>query len=411
MRTAIRARSLRIVSLCCCTKRCPLSEQHRPLANRVDRSVDRVPIRLARRRMGAKALRNSTAWLALLTNHFAASLAPALQLALNMLSPDRDIISNSPENSMALRFFRQLFVVFLSTGTLWAATDPFAGTWKLDPAKSKLTDQMKVEAAGPNKYTFIFSGDNSETIAADGTDQPGIFGTTFAVTVLSPNQWKVVRKTGGHVTISAIWDLSADGKVLTDNFTGYRADGTTSNLLYKYTRVEEVGSGFAGTWESVSEQVNSAYEMQVQTPRGRAVRRRSSPATTKASNLMARTTQPRAPICRQGIQLQAGASTIALSNSLTRSTARCSTHSRSRFHRTVKHSRSPRTFRATPSRTSRSSNASEMRVENNASRIHELDFAKIFIASKSTRMSRAYWKQAGQRRIPRAAIIAAPGLR
>jgi hypothetical protein len=166
---------------------------------------------------------------------------------------------------MALQSFRQLFIVFLFTGTLWAATDPFAGTWKLDPAKSKLTDQMKVEAAGPNKYTFIFSGDNAETIAADGTDQPGIFGTTFAVTVLSPNQWQVVRKTGGRVTISAIWDLSPDGKVLTDNFTGYRADGTTSNLLYKYSRVERAGSGFAGTWESISEQVNSTYEMQVQT--------------------------------------------------------------------------------------------------------------------------------------------------
>jgi len=149
------------------------------------------------------------------------------------------------------------------TGTLWAASNPFAGTWKLNPAKSKLSDQMKVEAAGPNKYTFIFSGDNSETILADGTDQPGIFGTTFAVTVLSPNRWKVVRKTGGHITISAIWDLSSDGKTLTDNFTGYRADGSTNNLLYVYTRT--VGtSGFAGTWESTSEQVNSSYQMQVE---------------------------------------------------------------------------------------------------------------------------------------------------
>ena len=166
---------------------------------------------------------------------------------------------------MAMRSLRCLLFVFLFATTLWAATDPFAGTWKLNPAKSKLTDQMKVEAAGPNKYTFIFSGDNSETIVADGTDQPGIFGTTFAVTVLSPNQWKVVRKTGGRVTISAIWDLSPDGKTLTDNFTGYRADGSTSNLLYKYSRAEAGGSGFAGTWESISEQVNSSYEMQVQT--------------------------------------------------------------------------------------------------------------------------------------------------
>ena len=165
---------------------------------------------------------------------------------------------------MTMTSLRQLLVVFLFTGTMWAATDPFAGTWKLNPAKSKLTDQMKVEAAGPNKYTFIFSGDNKETIVADGTDQAGIFGTTFAVTVLSPNQWKLVRKTGGHMTISAIWDLSSDGNTLTDNFTGYRADGSTSNLVYKYTRTAGA-SGFAGTWESVSEQVNSSFEMQVQT--------------------------------------------------------------------------------------------------------------------------------------------------
>lgn len=163
---------------------------------------------------------------------------------------------------MVLRSLRQLLVVLLFTGSLWAATDPLTGTWKLNPAHSKLTDQMKVETTGPNQYTFIFSGDNSETIVADGTDQPGIFGTTFAVTVLSPRQWKVVRKNGGHVTVSAIWDLSADGKTLTDNFTGYRGDGTTSNLLYKYSRTAGT-SGFAGTWESTEEQVNSAYVMQI----------------------------------------------------------------------------------------------------------------------------------------------------
>ena len=165
---------------------------------------------------------------------------------------------------MALRSIGHILVALLLTGTLRAADNPFAGTWKLNPAKSKLTDQMKVEAAGPNKYTFIFSGDNSETIVADGTDQPGLFGSTFAVTVLSPRQWRVVRKTGDHVTISAIWDLSSDGNTLTDNFTGYRADGSTSNLLYKYARTAGT-SGFAGTWESSEEQVNSTYEMRVET--------------------------------------------------------------------------------------------------------------------------------------------------
>lgn len=165
---------------------------------------------------------------------------------------------------MALRSLRPLLIVFLFTGSLWAATDPFAGSWKLNPAKSKLTDQMKVDAAGPNTYIFHLSATNPETIVADGTDQPGIFGTTLAVTVLGPNQWRVVRKKSGQMLISAIWDLSAEGTTLTDHFTGYRADGSTSNLLYVYARAGGT-SGFAGTWESTSEQVNSAYEMTVQT--------------------------------------------------------------------------------------------------------------------------------------------------
>jgi hypothetical protein len=38
---------------------------------------------------------------------------------------------------------------------------------------------------------------------------------------------------------------------------------------------------------------------------------------------------------------------------------------------------------------------------------HEIDFSKIFVASKSTRLSWAYWMQAGQRK---AGFIPAAGL-
>jgi hypothetical protein len=168
---------------------------------------------------------------------------------------------------MNLRSLRRLAVVCLFTGTVWAASDPLAGNWKLNPAKSKLTDQMQVEEAGPNTYRLTFSGDNHETVVADGTDQPGLFGSTASITVLSPHKWKMMRKTDGKVTISAIWELSEDGNTLTDHFTGYRADGSTSNLLFVYTRIGGT-SGFAGTWESTQEQVNSSFEMQIQTYAG-----------------------------------------------------------------------------------------------------------------------------------------------
>ncbi len=144
----------------------------------------------------------------------------------------------------------------------------FVGKWKLDPSHSRLTDQMKVESAGPNKYNLIFSGNNVETVVADGTDQPALFGTTLAITVHDANNWKVVRKTKGRTTIVGLWQLSPDGKTLTDNFTGYHENGTTTNLHYLYQRtagpsVAGETSGFAGTWESITEDVNSSYEIEI----------------------------------------------------------------------------------------------------------------------------------------------------
>lgn len=187
------------------------------------------------------------------------------------------IVKRSLKGSLVLH----LTFVVLNAVAYAAPADsigPFLGKWKLDPAHSRLTDQMKVAAAGPNTYTLNFSGDNVETIVADGTDQPGLFGSTFAILVQDDHHWKAVRKKDGHITIIGLWELSADGKTLTDNFTGFRENGTTSNLHYIYQRIAGpdsngtapdgktsgfVGSGFVGTWESTTEDVNSTQEMEV----------------------------------------------------------------------------------------------------------------------------------------------------
>jgi len=164
---------------------------------------------------------------------------------------------------MAKRIFQLLLTICLCSSTLWAVNDPFAGKWKLNPSRSKLTDQMKVKVVGPNKYELNFSGDNVETIVADGTDQPALFDTTLSITVDGPDHWKVVRKTNGHTTIIGIWELSDGGNTLTDSFTGYHANGSVTNLHYVYKRTAGT-SGFPGTWESTTEQVNSTFEIQIQ---------------------------------------------------------------------------------------------------------------------------------------------------
>ena len=144
-----------------------------------------------------------------------------------------------------------------------AATDPFVGTWKLNPSKSKLTDQMSVESLGENKYAFDFGGGKPITVVADGTDQPGNFGITLGVTIEGPDVWKVVRKKDGRLLVEAKWELSNGGNTLTDYYTAYQANGSTLRLDYVYTRTAGT-SGFAGTWESTSEKVNSVYEIAIQ---------------------------------------------------------------------------------------------------------------------------------------------------
>jgi hypothetical protein len=175
------------------------------------------------------------------------------QLAANVL------LAWAEETSM---FRRAVLLLPLACLAAWAADDPMVGDWKLNPQKSKLTDEMKVTSLGGNKYSFDFGGGSPETIVVDGTDQPGNFGTTFAVTAVSPEEWRGVRKKDGRVQIKGIWTLSKDGTRLHDDFTGISDNGKTIHLVYVYER-RAGGPGFAGDWVSTSEQVDTVYVIRV----------------------------------------------------------------------------------------------------------------------------------------------------
>ena len=175
---------------------------------------------------------------------------------------------------MLRRSLLLLPVVCLAIGTLWAANDPFVGKWKVNPSKSKLIDEMRVEAAGENRYTFTFGPGQVDTVVADGSDQPALSGTTLSITVKGPNSWEVVRKMKGRMLLRAQWTLSEDGKTLNDAFTQYLPDGTTlfseplpngSTLVLPYVYERTAGnSGFPGTWDSESAKVKTGMELQVQ---------------------------------------------------------------------------------------------------------------------------------------------------
>jgi hypothetical protein len=179
---------------------------------------------------------------------------------------------------MLHRTYQLLLTGCLMSGSIWAADNPFVGKWKLDPSKSMLNDEMQVEAAGANRYTFTFGPGQVDTIVADGSDQPALSGTTLSVTVKGPNSWEVTRKLKGRTLLAAQWTLSADGKTLNDAFTQYLPDGMAlfsqplpngSTLFLPYVYERTAGnSGFVGTWDSESAKVKAGIELQIQAHEG-----------------------------------------------------------------------------------------------------------------------------------------------
>ena len=162
---------------------------------------------------------------------------------------------------MFKRILKILPAVCLATSMAWAAQSQFIGEWKLDPSKTRMPDEMKVQSQGANKYAFDFGG-GAETIVVDGSDQPGCCGTLLSVKPEAADTWIVERKKDGRLLLRATWKLSKDGSTLTDYYREFESDGSTHSLDYVYQR-SGGGSSFAADWQSIKETMNSPYLIEV----------------------------------------------------------------------------------------------------------------------------------------------------
>jgi hypothetical protein len=128
--------------------------------------------------------------------------------------------------------------------------------------KSKFAgEQSKIEDLGGNKYKWT-SGDVSDTITADGTDQPVHFGRTISIAPEGPSDWKMVIKKDGKVLSSMTHTLSNGGKKQTIKGTETKPDGTTSDFNVVLKKVSG-GSSWAGTWESTDVRFTSPDEWEI----------------------------------------------------------------------------------------------------------------------------------------------------
>jgi hypothetical protein len=137
----------------------------------------------------------------------------------------------------------------LLAGSAQAATSPFAGSWKMDVAKSQL-------AGDTVTYTTTAAGFESSggavtyKFAIDGKDYPMLGDRTTAWAKAPDGGWDMTMKAAGKVVTKSHRTLSADGKKMMTTYTEYRPDGTTVTEKDVYERVSGT-SGLAGKWKDI----------------------------------------------------------------------------------------------------------------------------------------------------------------
>jgi hypothetical protein len=132
---------------------------------------------------------------------------------------------------------------------LFAATDPFVGTWVYNAQKSpKPTIKYAIKDLGDERYALTGSTGTTVEIKADGISIKAP-GATVSFKKLDEHDWEMVRDDGRKMVRT--YNISADDKTLTlhDVFTG--DEGNKSETITKYARLSP-GNSIFGEWQSVS---------------------------------------------------------------------------------------------------------------------------------------------------------------
>jgi len=146
-----------------------------------------------------------------------------------------------------LRVAATLFVVLTTTVCLRAQQPSFAGTWKLNLAKSQLSGQtLSVEKNSSGTLHF-----DSQGFAYDfdlsGKDFPTPDGGAASWKEVNPNAWEATIKMNGKVI--AAYSLALKGDALTAVMKATKPEGGSVEQTSTWSRVSG-GPGFLGKWKS-----------------------------------------------------------------------------------------------------------------------------------------------------------------
>lgn len=141
------------------------------------------------------------------------------------------------------------------------AQSPFAGTWKVNYAKSQITGETLSFTRGANGAVTFKADAQSYSFKLDGSAGTDPFGESERWTKVDDHTWKQETQAGPE-TITSTWTLSADGKSVTVTTTGTKPNGDQINSSETFTHVTP-GKSFFGTWKSTKVSENSPNTAQI----------------------------------------------------------------------------------------------------------------------------------------------------
>ena len=142
--------------------------------------------------------------------------------------------------------------IFLLSAAAWSAGDPFIGTWKLNPAKSKFSpgpapksQTLAYEPSGNGvKLTSNQVDEQGNSMAGgytanyDGKNYPFINpdADTIALKRIDASTVAATWKKAGQVTMTSRRTVSKDGETLTIVQKGKNAQGQAVNYVSVYDK-------------------------------------------------------------------------------------------------------------------------------------------------------------------------------
>jgi hypothetical protein len=157
-----------------------------------------------------------------------------------------------------MRVARVVAFVLVGAAALVAQAPSFAGTWKLNLAKSQLAGQTVTIQKKSSGLMHFDSQGFAYDFDLTGKEYPMPDGGTTAWRQVNATTWEAINRANGKVT--ATYRLVLAGNTTTSTMKMTKPDGGTVEQTANYTRVSG-GPGFLGKWKSSGEVKGAATTM------------------------------------------------------------------------------------------------------------------------------------------------------